>query len=218
MQIFITGGTGYIGSRLIRILMERGHEVVALVRPGSEGKLPPGCRTVVADPFEAGSFAEKIPTGSTFVQLLGVPHPSPRKRQQFYDIDLRSAQASAAAVRRAGAGHFVYISVSQTPTKIMADYQKVRALGEQAVRETGLPRTFLRPWYVVGPGHWWPVLFWPLFKFLEILPATRAKALDLGLVTLAEMLRALVFSIENPPTSERALNVPNIKNISQSAF
>lgn len=212
MQIFITGGTGYIGSRLLRILTARGHEVVALVRPGSEGKLPPGCRAVVADPFEASSFADQIPAGCTFVQLLGVPHPSPRKRRQFYEIDLRSAQASAAAAKQAGAGHFVYVSVSQTPTKIMADYQKVRALGEQAVRETGLPHTFVRPWYVVGPGHWWPVLFWPLFKILETLPATRAKALDLGLVTLAEMLRALVFAVENPPETERVLNVPDIKN------
>ena len=35
-RVFVTGGTGYIGSRLIPILAQRGHEVMALVRPGSE--------------------------------------------------------------------------------------------------------------------------------------------------------------------------------------
>ena len=51
-SIFITGGTGYIGSRLIRLLAQRDHSVCALVRKGSEGserKLPSGCTPVEGD-------------------------------------------------------------------------------------------------------------------------------------------------------------------------
>jgi uncharacterized protein YbjT (DUF2867 family) len=214
--IFITGGTGYIGKRLISILLEKNCRVVALVRHGSEGKVPAGCEVAVADPFEANSFAEKIPAGCTFVQLLGVPHPSPKKRKQFYAIDLKSVQASAAAAKQAGAGHFIYVSVSQTPTGIMRDYQHVRALGEAAIRTTGIPRTFVRPWYVLGPGHWWPIFLWPLYKVLEIIPSTRAKALDLGLITLPQMLGALVSAVENPPETETILNVPDIRRFSPS--
>lgn len=211
--IFITGGTGYIGKRLISILLKKNYRVVALVRPGSEAKVPAGCEAVVADPFEANSFAEKIPAGCTFIQLLGVPRPSPRKRQQFYAIDLKSVQASAAAAKQAGAGHFIYVSVSQTPTGIMRDYQHVRALGEAAIRATGIAHTFIRPWYVLGQGHWWPVFLWPLYKVLEIIPSTRAKALDLGLVTLPQMLRALMAAVENPPETEKILNVPDIRRV-----
>ena len=210
--VFITGGTGYIGRRLIAILLKNGCRVVALVRPGSESKVPPGVEIVGGNPFEAASFAGSIPPGSTFVQLLGVPHPSPKKREQFYAIDLKSVQASAEAARQAQAGHFVYVSVAQTPTGIMRDYQQVRALGEQAVRDTGLPCSFIRPWYVLGPGHWWPVLLWPLYKVLEVIPATRAKALDLGLVTLPQMLRALVAAVEREPEGVRVWNVGDIRN------
>jgi len=39
--IFITGGTGYIGKRLINLLLQEGYPVKALVRKGSEKKLPP---------------------------------------------------------------------------------------------------------------------------------------------------------------------------------
>ena len=46
-SIFITGGTGYIGSRLIPLLAERGHKIKALVRDGSESKLPAGANGVV---------------------------------------------------------------------------------------------------------------------------------------------------------------------------
>jgi len=41
-SIFITGGTGYIGSRLIALLAQRDHSVRALVRKGSERRLPIG--------------------------------------------------------------------------------------------------------------------------------------------------------------------------------
>ncbi len=52
-EIFITGGTGYLGSRLIPRLPERGHRVSALVRPGSPSKPPAGVRAVLGDPFRA---------------------------------------------------------------------------------------------------------------------------------------------------------------------
>jgi uncharacterized protein YbjT (DUF2867 family) len=46
-HVFITGGTGYLGSRLIPRLLNRGHQVSALVRPESQSKLPPGCEAVI---------------------------------------------------------------------------------------------------------------------------------------------------------------------------
>src|SRR5260370_32048565 len=80
-SVFITGGTGYIGSRLIPRLLERGHEVRALVRPGSEQKLPAGCTPVLGDALDGSSYADQIAPAETFVQLVGVAHPVPRKRR-----------------------------------------------------------------------------------------------------------------------------------------
>ncbi|HEV2721249.1 MAG TPA: NmrA family NAD(P)-binding protein, partial [Thermoanaerobaculia bacterium] len=45
-NVFVTGGTGYIGQRLIPELLDRGHAVRALVRDGSERKLPAGAVAV----------------------------------------------------------------------------------------------------------------------------------------------------------------------------
>src|SRR5678809_34243 len=94
-KVFLTGGTGYLGQRLIPQLAQRGHEVVALARPGSERKLPAGGRAVVGDALDRATFAAFIPPADTFVQLVGVAHPSPRKVKEFREIDLVSVRESA---------------------------------------------------------------------------------------------------------------------------
>lgn len=129
-QIFITGGTGYLGRRLIPELLKRGHHVHALVRTGSEAKLPVGCEAVVGNALEAESFANKIQPADTFVHLVGVPRPSPAKAREFREIDLVSIRASVPAAVKAGVKHFVYLSVAQ-PAPIMKVYQEVRAEGER---------------------------------------------------------------------------------------
>lgn len=211
--IFISGGTGYIGTRLINILLQKNSDVLALVRKGSESKIPAGAHAVVADPFLPDSFASRIPQGSIFVQLLGVSHPGPKKKELFKTIDLVSAKASAIAAKKAGAAHFVYVSVAQTPTKIMKDYQACRAEGEAYIESTGLSATFIRPWYVVGPGHYWPLLFYPIFKILELFPATAQKARALRLVSLSQMLRTLLFAIEHPVAGTRIFEISEIRKM-----
>ncbi|UFH54532.1 SDR family oxidoreductase [Spirosoma sp. KNUC1025] len=209
--IFITGGTGYMGRRLIRELLRRGHRVIALVRPGSEQKVPVGAEIVVADPFDAASFADLIPAGSVFVQLLGVAHPSPAKAEAFKQIDLVSVRESILAAQTAQVAHFVYVSVAQEPTRIMQAYQQVRQIGETMARQRGLNCTFIRPWYVVGPGHWWPVLLLPLYGLAELFPGVRQKARALGFVTLSQMLATLQIAIESEPKPLAVFDVADIR-------
>jgi nucleoside-diphosphate-sugar epimerase len=106
-KIFITGGTGYIGTRLIKKLLERGHSVSALCRNGSEIKLPADATPIIADPFDPSSFRDSIPANAVFVQLLGVAHPSPKKAGEFIEVDLKSVKASADAASAAGVSHFI---------------------------------------------------------------------------------------------------------------
>jgi len=209
-NVFITGGTGYVGRALIPRLLERGHSVRALVRRGSEIKLPPGCEPVIGNALDASSFAENVPPSDTFVQLVGVPHPSPAKAAEFQSIDLASARASVSAAAGAGVKHFVYVSVAQL-SPVMKAYQAARAEGEKMIRESGLAATILRPWYVLGPGHRWPYALKPMYWLLERLPATRETAQRLGLVTLEEMVAVLVRSVESPADGIRILDVPSIR-------
>jgi len=208
--VFITGGTGFMGRSLIVELLRRGHAVKGLVRAGSEKKLPNGCEVVPGDALDRNSFASRIPPAETFVQLVGVTHPNPSKKDEFRAVDLGSARASIDAARAAGVAHFVYVSVAQ-PAPVMKFYIAVRAEVEQMIRESGMNATILRPWYVLGPGRRWPLFLLPMYWLLEKFPNTRQSARRLGLVTLPQMVAALVRSIENPAKGMRILEVPDIR-------
>lgn len=208
---FVTGGTGYLGSRLIPRLREQGWDVCAIVRAGSERKVPAGCRAVVGNALDAQTYERYVNSGDTFVHLVGVPHPSPGKARQFEEIDYRSAVEASGAARERRAGHFVYVSVAH-PAPVMTAYWQVRERCEGLLRDSGVPATVLRPWYVIGPGHWWPLALKPLYAAAERFPKTREAARRLGLVTIDQMVDALVAAVCNGPESAwSVLGVPEIR-------
>jgi uncharacterized protein YbjT (DUF2867 family) len=209
-SVFVTGGTGFMGRNLIMELVRRKYAVQALARHGSEHKLPHGCKVVAGDALDKNSFVSQIPPADTFVQLIGVTHPNPAKKDEFRAVDLGSARAGIEAAREAGIRHFVYVSVAQ-PAPVMKFYAGVRAEAEKMVRQSGMNATILRPWYVLGPGRRWPLLIKPMYWLMERVPATRESAQRLGLVTLEQMVGALIRSIENPANGVRILGVPEIR-------
>jgi len=215
-SICITGGTGYIGSRLIPLLAKRGHRLTAVVRAGSEKKIPPGVSIVTADPLAENSYTDRIRGCDTFIHLIGVPHPSPAKAAQFRAIDLPSIQVATRAARDIGIAHFIYLSVAQ-PASMMEAFVAVRAEGEALIRASGMKATFVRPWYVLGPGHWWPYALLPFYWAAELLPATRDGAQRLGLITISQMLNALVWAAEHPPDDVRILDVPKIRALARES-
>ena len=209
-NVFVTGGSGYLGRPLIGQLLARGCEVRALVRAGSENKLPPGCTPVIGNALDASSYADKIRPADTFVQLVGVAHPSPSKGKEFRRVDFTSACGAIEAAAKAGIQHFVYLSVAH-PAPMMKSYIEVRSECEAVLRASGLNATILRPWYVLGPGHRWPYAIKPFYWLFGALPPTRAGAQRLGLVTLAQMTVALANAVEKPVTGVRVVEVPEIR-------
>ncbi len=210
LDVAITGATGYLGRALSATLLSRGHKVRALVRPGGAPSAAPGTRTLEIDVFDVAQLRAALRGADTAVHLVGTPHPNPGKAAQFLSVDLASARVCSQAAAAAQVGHFVYVSVAQ-PAPMMHAYVDARRAAEAAIVAAGLTATFVRPWYVLGPGHRWPYLLLPFYALAQLLPATRARAQRLGLVTLAQMTRALTQAVENPPAITRLVEVPEIR-------
>jgi uncharacterized protein YbjT (DUF2867 family) len=189
-------------------LVERGHEVKALARQGSEGKLPAGVKQVSGNPLDGSTFRQAVGGADTFVHLVGVSKPAPWKEREFRAVDLESVKQSVGAAVAARVGHFVYVSVAQ-PAPVMKAYIRIRQECETLIRESGIPATFVRPWYVLGPGRRWPLMLVPVYGLMEALGSETARRL--GLVTVGEIVTTLVWAVEHP--GARILEVPAIRRI-----
>jgi uncharacterized protein YbjT (DUF2867 family) len=149
----------------------------------------------------------------TVVHLVGTPRPNPSKAKEFVRLDLPSIRSVVAACRRVSVAHLIYVSVAH-PAPVMHAYIAARVEGEKAISDAGLTATIIRPWYVLGPGHRWPVLLVPLYAIAGLIPAWRPGAERLGLVTLKQMVATLARAIDDPPArgSIRIVDVPGIRS------
>ena len=125
-------------------------------------------------------------------------------------MDGSSLAAALEAARASGVRHLVYVSVAQ-PAPVMRAYVAVRRQCEERIRASGLAASILRPWYVLGPGHRWPLLLLPVYAVAERLAGTAEGARRLGLVTIEQMVAALVASVEHAPDGVGVLDVPAIR-------
>jgi uncharacterized protein len=72
MKILMTGGTGFIGSRLSARLVQAGHEVTVLVRPGEKaGRALPGTVFLQGDPTQKGAWQEAVKSHGAVINLAG---------------------------------------------------------------------------------------------------------------------------------------------------
>ena len=72
MKVFMTGGTGFVGTTLARELTAKGHSVTVLVRKGEPARdLPAGARALQGDPTVRGAWQEQVPGHEVFINLAG---------------------------------------------------------------------------------------------------------------------------------------------------
>jgi uncharacterized protein YbjT (DUF2867 family) len=142
--ILVTGATGNAGGGVVNGLLELGADVRGLVREGSESKLPNGVEAAVADLNDPESLRGPLEGVSAIFLLSG------------YD----GIEESLALMRDAGVERVVLLSSSAAPTGDLDNaVARYHILSERAVRESGLPWTFLQPnSFMTNALRWLPQL------------------------------------------------------------
>ena len=123
--IVIIGGTTGLGLSAAQACVKAGANVVVVGRDRDNAKaaakgLGATAKSLSGDASDPDTAA-KIAPADTFVQLVGVAHPSPSKAAEFRSIDLASSRSAVEAAKSAGMGHFVYVSVAH-PAPVMKAY------------------------------------------------------------------------------------------------
>lgn len=170
MKTLVTGGGGFLGGRITRLLQARGNEVVVLGRRAYPHHEQAGIRTIRADIRDAKAVGRACEGMDTVFHVAALPGIW-GKRKTFQEINVDGTRHVIEACRAGGVSKLVYTSTPSVvfgeealcgvdesqphPVRYLADYPETKAAAERMVLAANGPHlatVALRPHLIWGPG------------------------------------------------------------------
>lgn len=183
----VTGGTGFVGSRLIALATEAGHHVRALTRREQAERA--NIAWVRGDLDATDALAELCSGADAVIHVAGVVNAP--DREGFALGNIEGTRNMLAAAEGAGVRRFVHVSSLAAREPGMSAYGWSKAEGDKLVQASGLEWTIVRPPAIYGPGDMEMLELFKLAKRgLALLPpGGRLSVIEVG--DLARLLLAL---------------------------
>ena len=206
MKVFLTGGTGFVGGEILRQLKAAGHQVVALVRPGSEGKLGFGQGVEIrpGDVTEPASLKGALAGCDAVVHLVGIIREFPARGITFERLH---HEATANVLREAqaqGVKRYLHMSSNGVREGAETGYLRSKWQAEQEVRRSGLDWTIFRPSVIFGPGDDFVNMIADLMRKLPIFPVIGNGKYRLAPVAVENVAAGFLGALQRPETAGHA--------------
>ncbi|MFB0517149.1 MAG: NAD(P)H-binding protein [Candidatus Neomarinimicrobiota bacterium] len=151
MKVALLGGTGFVGSYLVEELLERGHEPVLLVRPGSEGKVSRRleCTLISGNVGNQNAIFATLEGCDAVIYSIGIIRQFERKGITYDELHFQGAKRAMDAAVQSGIKRFILMSANGVKPD-GTPYQKTKYQAEQFLKTTGLEWTIFRPSLIFG--------------------------------------------------------------------
>jgi NADH dehydrogenase len=211
-MIAVTGGSGFVGSTVVRLLAERGKIVRVLSRSPrrAAGKFPPQVAAVEADVGDAESLERGFAGAQAVVSAVQFPnHPVEQswRGRSYVEVDGRGVERQVEAARRAGVEHFVYLSGAGTRAGRTEPWFRAKEMAERAVKESGLAWTIFRPSWIYGPGDRSLNRFAAFAKFLPFVPIIGSGRERVHPVYVKDVARAVAAALDRPEARNKTVEI-----------
>lgn len=164
MKVFVTGGTGFTGSYVVRLLLKKGYAVRCLYRPGSD-------RSVLTSSFVSAQDRSEIDWtlgDLSAPQTLSAAMRGTDALVNIASLGFGHADSILRAAQEAGIQRAVFVSTTAIFTQLNAKSRAVRLAAERAVEASGLKYTILRPTMIYGSSR--DRNMWRLIRFMRYSP------------------------------------------------
>lgn len=181
MKIFVTGATGFTGSRVVPLLLQNGYEVRCLYRASSDRSLVQSALENADDKknniLERSGHSPASDLQDKIEWVLGDVSDSQSLASAVQGTDalvniaslgFGHADSILRAAKNAGVERAIFISTTAIFTRLNASSKTVRVAAELAIESSGLKYTILRPTMIYGSPR--DRNMWRLIRFMRISP------------------------------------------------
>jgi NADH dehydrogenase len=209
VMILVSGGTGFVGSAVVKELLRRGEQVAVMGRDASKIRQQLGTdvnprEADVRDPASLAAAFDGIDVVVNAVQFPGSPVESRRKGWTFEEVDLKGTRHQVDAAKRAGVRRFVYVSGVGAAKDAPKHWFRYKWEAETYLQKSGLPEwAVVRPTWVYGPGDVSLNRFLGLGKMLPFIPMFGDGKQDMQPVFVEDVGRVVADAATRPEAANQ---------------
>ena len=156
MHVFLTGGTGFVGSYVLRALLNAGHTARCLVRTPGASLVERSARveTVLGDVTHPDALTRAVEGCDAIIHLVGILDEQPTRGVTFEAVHVTGTIHAVQAAQNAGIDRFIHMSANGAHPDADTEYLTTKWRAEQVVKDAGFDHwTIFRPSLVFGdPG------------------------------------------------------------------
>ena len=200
MQVFLSGGTGFVGGHLRRALLDKGHGIRLLVH-NRECGLEQGVEQGEGDITIPVTFADGVRGCDAIINLVGIIREFPARGVTFEKLHLEATRNLTVAAGAAGVSRFLQMSALGTRPDATSRYHQSKFRAEECVRASGLDWTIFRPSIIFGPNDAFVNKLAGFIRNLPALPVIGDGAYRLQPIFADDVARCFVMALEMPETT-----------------
>jgi NADH dehydrogenase len=207
-MILVTGGTGFVGPKIVHRLRAEGKDVRCLVRDRRGGRQLEtwGCELAVGDVTDRASLDTAVAGCDTVVHLVAIITGRPRDFELVMEQGTRNLVDASVA---AGVGRFVLMSALGTSeaTRDLVPYYRAKWEMEQMVRASGLEHVIFRPSFVFGPDGGVLPQFVRIARLSPVTPIVGSGRRRLQPIWVEDVAAYFAAGVDKPEAANRTFEV-----------
>jgi uncharacterized protein YbjT (DUF2867 family) len=203
--ILLTGATGYVGGRLLKVLEAAGHRVRCIARrPGSlAGQVGPRTEVVAGDVLDKGSLRRSMMGVHSAYYLVH----SMGGRQGFEEADRQAARNFGDAAREAGVRRIIYLGALGDASHDLSPHLRSRQETGRVLRESGVQVIEFRASIIIGPGSLSFEMIRALVRRLPVMITPRWVSIPAQPIAINDVLSYLVEALDLPLQGNQSFEV-----------
>jgi uncharacterized protein YbjT (DUF2867 family) len=198
MNIFIAGGTGFVGGHLIQKLLGRGHKLRTLTHRSRQ--VTEETEHINGDVTRPETYEEAVRGCDAVINLVGIIREFPSRGITFEKLHLQATANLLEAAARNGVRRYLQMSALGTRPDAVSNYHKTKWRAEELVRSSGLEWTIFRPSLVFGPGDAFVNMLAAQLRLAPMMPVIGSGSYRLQPIHADDVARCFALALEMPGT------------------